>query len=43
MYVQDRMKQELENGLQADRAAALVSKEVGHERIDVIEIYRGGK
>jgi integrase len=43
MYVQDRMEQELENGLQEDQAAALVSKEVEHERIDVIEIYRGGK
>jgi integrase len=43
MYVQDRMEQELENGLQEDQAAALVSKAVGHERIDVIEIYLGGK
>jgi len=31
-YVQDRMQQELAKGLQEDEAAALVSKELGHER-----------
>lgn len=42
-YVQDRMKQEIAKGFTHDQAALTVSKEVGHERIDVIKIYEGGK
>ncbi|MCY9732156.1 integrase domain-containing protein [Paenibacillus alvei] len=40
-YVQDRMHQELEKGYSRDNAALIVSREVGHERIDVIKIYEG--
>jgi site-specific recombinase XerD len=41
-YIQDRMQEELEKGFNEEQAALTVSKEVGHERADVIEIYRGG-
>jgi len=40
-YVQERMKQELEKGYSRDNASLIVSREVGHERIDVIKIYEG--
>lgn len=40
-YVQERMAAEMEKGYSRDQAALLVSKEVGHERIDVIKIYEG--
>jgi len=26
-----------------EQAAAIVTKEVGHERVDVIDVYLGGK
>lgn len=42
-YVQDRMEQEIAKGFKYDQAALIISKEVGHERIDVIKIYEGGK
>ncbi|MEK4366427.1 phage integrase N-terminal domain-containing protein [Paenibacillus sp. FSL M8-0212] len=38
-YVQDRMGQELAKGYSRDNAALIVSREVGHERVDVIRIY----
>lgn len=38
-YVQERMQQEIERGYTHDQAALIVSREVGHERIDVIKIY----
>ncbi|MEK5322681.1 phage integrase N-terminal domain-containing protein [Paenibacillus sp. FSL L8-0644] len=40
-YVQERMQQEIEKGYSRDNAASIVSREVGHERIDVIKIYEG--
>src|SRR5690606_9961523 len=42
-YVQERMDQEVTKGFTEDQAALTVSKEVGHERIEVIAIYQGGK
>lgn len=42
-YVQQRMDQQMAKGFNQEQAAAIVSKEVGHERIDVIKIYQGGK
>jgi integrase len=42
-YIQDRMEQELSRGFNHDQAALIVSHETGHERIDVIKIYLGGK
>lgn len=42
-YVQDRMEQEMSRGLSMEQAAVVVTKEVGHERIEVINIYMGGK
>lgn len=42
-YVQDRMGQEVARGFNKEQAALIVSREVGHERIDVIKIYEGGK
>lgn len=40
-YVQDRMKEEMSNGFTFEQAATIVTKEVGHERIDVINVYLG--
>lgn len=40
-YVQERMQQEIEKGYSRDAASLIVSREVGHERIDVIRIYEG--
>lgn len=40
-YVQDRMQEEIAKGYSHDNAALIVSREVGHERIDVIRIYEG--
>ncbi|AOZ94844.1 tyrosine-type recombinase/integrase [Paenibacillus crassostreae] len=40
-YVQDRMREEVDRGFSRDQAALIVSKEVGHERGDVIKIYEG--
>lgn len=40
-YVQERMHQEQGKGFTEEQAAAIVSREVGHERIDVIKIYQG--
>ncbi len=42
-YVQDRMQQEMEKGYSKLQAAAIVTEEVGHERVDVIDVYLGGK
>ena len=42
-YVQDRVRQEMEKGYSKLQAAAIVTKEVGHERVDVIDVYLGGK
>lgn len=42
-YVQERMDHEIAKGYSYDNAAFLVSKEVGHERIDVIKIYEDRK
>ena len=42
-YVQDRVQQEMEKGYSKSQAAAIVTKEVGHERIEVINIYLGGE
>lgn len=40
-YVQERVRQEMEKGFSKIQAAAIVTKEVGHERVDVIDIYLG--
>ena len=42
-YIQDRIKQEINKGFSIKQAYATVTKEVGHERISVINIYTGGK
>lgn len=42
-YVQDRIKEEMEKGYSFEQAASFVTKEVGHERIDVIKVYLGNK
>lgn len=42
-YVQDRVRQEMEKGYSKLQAAAIVTKEVGHERVDVIHVYLGDK
>jgi integrase/recombinase XerD len=41
-YVQDRVQEEMAKGFNLEQAAAIVTKEVGHERTDVIKIYLGG-
>lgn len=41
-YVQDRMNEEQASGLTWNEAAAIVTKEVGHNRIDVIKVYTIG-
>lgn len=41
-YVQERVQQEMDKGFSLEQAAELVTKEVGHERTDVIKIYLGG-
>ncbi|TMN18787.1 hypothetical protein [Lentibacillus cibarius] len=40
-YVQDRMNREMLHGRRFREAAAMVTKEVGHERINVINTYLG--
>ncbi|WML43118.1 site-specific integrase [Neobacillus sp. PS3-40] len=42
-YIQDRVKQEIDKGFTREQAAQIVTKEVGHNRADVIYIYLGGK
>lgn len=42
-YVQDRMQEEQTKGYNWNQAAALITKEVGHGRIDVIKIYTNDK
>jgi site-specific recombinase XerC len=42
MYVQDRVAEEMDRGYTRDQAAAIVSPEVGHNRIDVINVYMAG-
>lgn len=42
-YVQDRVRQEMEKGYSKLQAAAIVTKEVGHERVDVVDVYLGHK
>lgn len=41
-YVQDRMASEIDRGRTWEEAAAIVSKEVGHNRTQVIKIYEAG-
>lgn len=42
-YVQDRVREEMEKGYSKLQAAAIVTKEVGHERVDVIDVYLGDR
>ncbi|MFI8688529.1 tyrosine-type recombinase/integrase [Rossellomorea sp. NPDC077527] len=42
-YIQDRVQQEVDKGYNREQAAQIVTKEVGHNRADVIYIYLGGK
>lgn len=42
-YVQERMAMEMNKGYTWDAAAQSVTKEVGHNRIDVIKIYTNGR
>lgn len=42
-YVQARMVEEMNKGFTRDAAAQIVTKEVGHNRIDVIKVYTNGK
>ncbi|WP_203229601.1 phage integrase N-terminal domain-containing protein, partial [Filibacter tadaridae] len=42
-YIQDRVQQEIGKGYSKLQAAAIVTKEVGHERVDVIDVYLGEK
>ncbi|MDH5164531.1 tyrosine-type recombinase/integrase [Heyndrickxia oleronia] len=42
-YVQDRVQQEIGKGFTAEQAAQRVTKEVGHERTDVIYVYLAKK
>lgn len=42
-YVQERMTAEQNKGLSWDAAAKIVTREVGHGRIEVIKIYTNGK
>jgi integrase/recombinase XerD len=42
-YVQERMAEETDKGLSWKEAAQTVTKEVGHERTDVIQVYTAGK
>lgn len=41
-YVQDRVRQEMEKGFSKLQAAAMVTQEVGHERVKVIDVYLAG-
>lgn len=36
-YVRDRVRKEMEKGYSKLQAAAIVTKEVGHERVEVID------
>lgn len=40
-YIQDRIRQLLKEGLSDDELKQLLSKEIGHERTTVIDIYAG--
>lgn len=40
-YVQDRISEEMNKGFTLEQAAAKVTREVGHERTDVIKVYLG--
>ncbi len=40
-YVQDRVQEEMKKGFSLEQAALIVTKEVGHERTDVIKVYLG--
>ena len=42
-YIQNRMQQEINKGFTKEQAAMIVTKEVGHERIGVLNVYLGGK
>jgi len=42
MYIQDRVNQEMDKGFSREQAAAIVSPEFGHNRVDVINIYMAG-
>lgn len=41
-YVQERMATEIDRGRSWEEAAAIVSKEVGHNRTQIIKIYEAG-
>lgn len=40
-YVQNRLEEEMRKGFTYEQAAQRITKEVGHERIDVIKVYLG--
>lgn len=42
-YVQDRMQHEISKGVNETQAAAIITREVGHERIEVLNVYLAGK
>lgn len=42
-YIQQRMKEEQDKGTTWEAAAKIITKEVGHGRIDVINIYTNGQ
>jgi integrase/recombinase XerD len=42
-YIQERVQQEIDKGFTREQASLIVTKEVGHNRADVIYIYLGGK
>lgn len=41
-YIQSRMLEETENGCPILKAAMVITKEVGHERIEVLNVYLSG-
>lgn len=42
MYAQDRVAEEMDRGYTREQAAAIVAQEMGHNRIDVINVYIAG-
>jgi integrase len=42
MYVQERIQEETDRGLSIINASEMIAREVGHERIKVLNIYLGG-
>ena len=41
-YVQDRIAEEMANGLHFEQAALHVTKEIGHSRVEIVKVYMGG-